>query len=263
MKKRLYRFLIELTNKKGVSRMLKKFAQSKLSKPLIPSYIKTFHINTEEMLEDVRSFNSLHELFIRKLKSGARPLPADPNSLVSPVDGVIEEMGAITRDKQFTVKQKLYSVEEMIGRSEIVNRYIGGTYIIIYLSPRDYHRIHSPADGTLETQYSLGSTSYPVNQIGLTYGKSPLTKNYRMISEFKHQYGSALLVKVGAMYINSIVMLQESKEWRQGDEIAYFSFGSTVILLFEKDTFIPDERLHPSLQVKMGEALGSLAKRKS
>ncbi|MFC1286029.1 phosphatidylserine decarboxylase [Bacillus paralicheniformis] len=263
MKKRLYRFLIELTNKKGVSRMLKKFAQSKLSKPLIPSYIKTFHINTEEMLEDVRSFNSLHELFIRKLKSGARPLPADQNSLVSPVDGVIEEMGAITRDKQFTVKQKLYSVEEMIGRSEIVNRYIGGTYIIIYLSPRDYHRIHSPADGTLETQYSLGSTSYPVNQIGLTYGKSPLTKNYRMISEFKHQYGSALLVKVGAMYINSIVMLQESKEWRQGDEIAYFSFGSTVILLFEKDTFIPDERLHPSLQVKMGEALGSLAKRKS
>ncbi|MDE1455707.1 phosphatidylserine decarboxylase, partial [Bacillus paralicheniformis] len=118
-------FLIELTNKKGVSRMLKKFAQSKLSKPLIPSYIKTFHINTEEMLEDVRSFNSLHELFIRKLKSGARPLSAEPNSLVSPVDGVIEEMGAITRDKQFTVKQKLYSVEEMIGRSEIVNRYIG------------------------------------------------------------------------------------------------------------------------------------------
>lgn len=81
-----------------------------------------------------------------------------------------------------------------------------------------------------------------------------------MISEFKHQYGSALLVKVGAMYINSIVMLQESKEWRRGDEIAYFSFGSTVILLFEKDTFIPDERLHPSLQVKMGEVLGSLAK---
>ncbi len=102
-----------------------------------------------------------------------------------------------------------------------------------------------------------------MNQIGLTYGKSPLTKNYRMISEFKHQYGSALLVKVGAMYINSIVMLEESKEWRQGDEIAYFSFGSTVILLFEKDTFIPDERLHPSLQVKMGEALGSLVKRKS
>ncbi|RCK12597.1 hypothetical protein DT075_09995 [Bacillus licheniformis] len=67
-------------------------SQSKLSKPLIPSYIKTFHINTEEMLEDVRSFNSLHELFIRKLKSGARPLPADPNSLVSPVDGVIEEL---------------------------------------------------------------------------------------------------------------------------------------------------------------------------
>ncbi|MBS4161597.1 phosphatidylserine decarboxylase, partial [Klebsiella pneumoniae] len=132
------------------------------------------------------------------------------------------------------------------------------TYIIIYLSPQDYHRIHSPANGTLQRQYSLGSTSYPVNRIGLTYGKSPLTKNYRMISEFKHQYGSALLVKVGAMYINSIVMLQEAKEWRQGEEIAYFSFGSTVILLFEKGTFIPAGSLRSSLKVKMGEVLGSL-----
>ncbi|MEC1262198.1 phosphatidylserine decarboxylase [Bacillus swezeyi] len=263
MKKRLYRFLIELTNKKGMSRALKKFAQSKLSKPLISSYIKTFHINTEEMLEDAGSFNSLHELFIRKLKNGARPLPADPNSLVSPVDGVIEEMGTISSDKQFIVKNKPYSLEEMIGRDEVTGRYLGGTYIIIYLSPKDYHRIHSPAHGTLEKQYSLGNASYPVNHIGLTYGKSPLTKNHRMISEFKHQFGSALLVKVGAMYINSIVILSDSKEWRQGEEIAYFSFGSTVILLFEKDTFLPAERLHPSLQVKMGEVLGSLTNRKS
>ncbi|ASB90564.1 phosphatidylserine decarboxylase [Bacillus sonorensis] len=258
MKKRLYRCLIELTNKKGISQALKKFAQSKLSKPLIRPYIQAFRINTEEMLEDARSFNSLHELFIRKLKDGVRPLPSAPDCLISPVDGVIEEMGAITSDKRFFVKNKPYSIEEMIGSDEVVNRYLGGTYIIIYLSPQDYHRIHSPANGTLQRQYSLGSTSYPVNRIGLTYGKSPLTKNYRMISEFKHQYGSALLVKVGAMYINSIVMLQEAKEWRQGEEIAYFSFGSTVILLFEKGTFIPAGSLRSSLKVKMGEVLGSL-----
>ncbi|MFN2744067.1 MULTISPECIES: phosphatidylserine decarboxylase [Bacillus] len=263
MKKRLYRCLIELTNKKKVSTALKRFAQSKLSKPLIPSYIKTFRINTEEMLEDVGSFNSLHELFIRKLKNGVRPLPSDPNSLISPVDGVVEEWGTISSDKQFIVKNKPYSLEEMIDRDEVASRYIGGTYIIIYLSPRDYHRIHSPADGTLEKQYSLGSASYPVNTIGLTYGKSPLTKNHRMISEFRHQYGSALLVKVGAMYINSIVMLSNSTEWRKGEEIAYFSFGSTVILLFEKDTFVPAERLGPSLKVKMGDVLGSLTKRTS
>ncbi|ATH92966.1 MULTISPECIES: phosphatidylserine decarboxylase [Bacillus] len=259
MKKRLYRCLIELTNKKGVSRALKKFAQSKLSKPLIRPYMKTFQINTEEMLEDVSSFNSLHELFIRRLKDGARPIPSVPDCLISPVDGVIEEMGTVSADKQFIVKHKPYSLEEMIGNDAIANRYLGGTYIIIYLSPRDYHRIHSPADGTLETQYSLGSSSYPVNKTGLTYGKSPLTKNYRMISEIRHQYGSALLVKVGAMYINSIVMLQEAKNWRQGEEIAYFSFGSTVILLFEKDTFIPVGTLCPSLKVKMGDILGSLA----
>ncbi|MEC3606168.1 phosphatidylserine decarboxylase [Bacillus glycinifermentans] len=259
MKKRLYRCLIELTNKKGMSRALKKFAQSKLSKPLIRPYMKAFQINTEEMLEDVSSFNSLHELFIRRLKDGARPLPSVPDCLISPVDGVIEEMGTISADKQFIVKHKPYSLEEMVGKDEIANRYLGGTYIIIYLSPRDYHRIHSPANGTLETQYSLGSTSYPVNKTGLTYGKSPLTKNYRMISEIRHQSGSALLVKVGAMYINSIVMLEEAKNWRQGEEIAYFSFGSTVILLFEKDTFVPAGSLCPSLKVKMGDILGSLA----
>ncbi|MDA1476236.1 phosphatidylserine decarboxylase [Bacillus changyiensis] len=263
MKKQLYRFLIELTNRRIISLALKKFAQSKLSKPLIRSYIKTFHLNTEEMLEDVHSFNSLHELFIRKLKNEARPLSSGFDNLISPVDGMIEEIGKISAEKQFIVKNKPYSLEEMIGHSELVNRYFDGTYIIIYLSPKDYHRIHSPANGKLEKQYILGSTSYPVNKMGLTYGKSPLTKNYRMISEFKHQYGSALLVKVGAMYINSIVTLTDQNEWRQGEEIAYFSFGSTVILLFEKDTFVLNERIYPSLKVKMGEVLGCLIKRKS
>ncbi|MGE8206166.1 phosphatidylserine decarboxylase [Heyndrickxia sp. NPDC080065] len=258
MKKWIYRFLIELTNHKLLSNVIKKFAQSKISKPFIGSYAKVYQINQNEMLQELHTYTTLHDLFTRKLKAGAREIAQDENAVISPVDGVIEECGEISIHKSIEVKGKSYSIKEMLGGEERIDKYLGGTFIILYLSPRHYHRIHSPVTGEVIERYSLGKRSYPVNRLGLKYGRSPLAKNYRVISEVKHGKGSLLVVKVGAMFINSIECTSPSNNWEKGEEVAYFSFGSTVVLLFEKDTFSLKKDIHIPAEVKMGDVLGFL-----
>lgn len=256
MKKWIYRFLIELTNHQFSSKCIKKFAQSKISRPFISSYAKVYKINQHEMLQDLHTYSTLHELFTRKLKPNARKISVDHKAIISPVDGVIEDAGEITADKHIKVKGKIYSLQEMIGEEKKIDKYIGGQFIILYLSPKHYHRIHSPVTGKVARQYTLGEKSYPVNQFGLKYGKSPLAKNYRVITELIHENGSVLIVKVGAMFINSIVCTHLTEQWKKGDEIAYFSFGSTVVLLFEKGTFYLDEKIQIPTDIKVGEAIG-------
>ena len=109
--------------------------------------------------------------------------------------------------------------------------------MILYLSPSHYHRIHSPVTGKIVNNGHLGVKSYPVNKMGLKYGDRTLAKNYRMITEVKYRIWHIAIVKVGAMFVNSIEMIHKGTKLEKGGEMAYFSFGSTVVLLFEKDTF--------------------------
>lgn len=225
---------------------------------MIHSFAKVYKINQEEMTKDLHSFLSLHDLFTRALRKDVRPIPAVNNVLISPVDGVLESIGKISPEKSIIVKGKSYSIQEMLGDDERIQKYLGGTFLILYLSPSHYHRIHSPIDGYLISQYALGVNSYPVNRFGLKYGKSPLSKNYRVISELEHPKGHIALVKVGAMFINSIECTAKSNKWKKGDEIAYFSFGSTVVLLIENSTFTIREDTPVPRDVKIGEILGRL-----
>lgn len=258
LKRILYRFFIELTNHKLTSNLLMRFSQSKLSKLVIPSYSKVYKLNWMEVEGNQKDFGTLHELFVRKLKQGARPIEEGENIVCSPVDAVYEESGMISADANITVKGKNYSIEEMIGDRDILQKYIGGTYVLLYLSPSHYHRIHAPVTGEVVNRWSLGKNSYPVNQLGMKYGKDPLSKNYRLITEIKHAMGSIAVVKVGAMFVNSIEITNESSHLIKGEEFSYFSFGSTIVLLFEKNTFELNANLLPHTEVKYGEVLGEL-----
>jgi len=105
-------------------------------------------------------------------------------------------------------------------------------------------------------QYILGNRSYPVNQLGLTYGKSPISGNYRLVNELVMENGKCCsVIKVGAMFVNSIHLTHVEKVWKKGGPVGYFSFGSTVVLLFEKDSF-QLEGLKVGEPVKMGQRLG-------
>ncbi|MRX71344.1 phosphatidylserine decarboxylase [Bacillus lacus] len=260
MRKKIYQSFIELTNSLPLSKGLMTFSKSKLSKRMIPSYAKLFMIEQEEMGKNIAEYTSLHDLFIRELKIGSRQISALTESVSSPVDAVAEQFGTISEHSSIVVKNQQYSIEEMLENKELAKKYIGGQFIVLYLSPRHYHRIHSPIDGEITEQYNLGSASYPVNRWGLTYGKAPLSRNFRKVTEMVCGLngGHAAVIKVGAMFINSIETTHVSKTLKKGEEMGYFSFGSTVVLLFEKDRF----RLSPGLQVqsevKMGEEIASV-----
>jgi len=253
-----YRLLIELTNGRLTSGLLKRFSRSRISRFAVPSFAKAYHLNLEEMEKELSEYPTLHDLFIRTLKRDSRIIDQGKDSVVSPVDAVIEDIGMIRDTSEIMVKGKVYSIEEMLGDSDALLKYINGTYMILYLSPSHYHRIHSPVDGMVTKQWTLGSKSYPVNKWGLKYGRHTLAKNYRVITEVKTAYGYASIVKVGAMFVNSIETTHRGSVLEKGEEIAYFSFGSTVVLLFEKDLFHLASTIHTPQEIKVGEKIGYL-----
>jgi phosphatidylserine decarboxylase len=260
MFKYVYRLMIELTNGKWTSVILRRFARSKVSKFVVPSFAKIYKLNQDEMEKALHEYPTLHDLFIRTLRREARSIDIGSNSVVSPVDAVIEDVGPISQTSEMVVKGKTYSILEMLGSQETVTKYLDGTYMILYLSPSHYHRIHSPIEGTIVKQWSLGSKSYPVNKLGLKYGVRTLSKNYRMITEVASKGGHLAIVKVGAMFVNSIEKTHTGTNLVKGQEMAYFSFGSTVVLLFEKDSFQVDSSIHTPKDIRIGEKIGLMVK---
>ncbi|WP_053367213.1 phosphatidylserine decarboxylase [Bacillus sp. FJAT-27245] len=257
----IYRLFIELTNGKWTSSLLRKFSRSPRSRRAVARFAKAYRLNTEEMETPLAEFPTLHDLFIRKLKPGSRPVDQGEFSVVSPVDAVIEDIGTIKPNSEMEVKGKIYSVIDMVGDRQTAEKYMDGTYMIFYLSPSHYHRIHSPVDGEVKRQWELGTKSYPVNKWGLKYGVDTLSKNYRMISEIQTAKGMVAVVKVGAMFVNSIETTHEGSELKKGEEMAYFSFGSTIVLLFEKGCFIPEQSISTPFDIRMGEKVGTLGTR--
>ena len=256
----LYRLLIELTNGRWTSGILKRFARSRISRFVVPSFAKVYHLNQEEMEKGLSDYPTLHDLFVRTLKKDVRRIDKSHDAVVSPVDAVIEDVGPIKETSDIIVKGKTYSIEEMLGDRELLKKYLMGTYMILYLSTSHYHRIHSPVDGIVSKQWTLGSKSYPVNKWGLKYGIRTLAKNYRVITEIKTDFGHVAVVKVGAMFVNSIETTHKGTELEKGKEMAYFSFGSTVVLLFEKNMFHIDPTVQTPKEIKVGEKIGILTK---
>ncbi|MCR2820474.1 phosphatidylserine decarboxylase [Lederbergia panacisoli] len=258
MKQKIYRTLIELTNGPYSANLVRIFTHSKFSRRIIKAYAKFYQINLDEMQEDIHSYENLHLFFTRKLKGNVRAIDQHPDSIISPVDGVLEDVGTIHANNFIHVKNKSYSIREMLGGHDHAAKYAEGTYMILYLSPAHYHRIHSPVDAKIKNRYSLGTKSYPVNRLGLKYGDATLSKNFRTITELEFAGKSIAMVKVGAMFINSVEILNQNNEWKKGEEVAYFSFGSTVVLLFQKNSFQIDNDISIPSEVRVGQALGSM-----
>lgn len=258
MIEKIYQNCIELTNKRWSSALLKRVVQSPISKHFIPSYSKVYDINVQEVSKSLDEFTSLHDFFTRTLADGSRVIETG-NVLTSPVDAKIESFGTIEDGMTFTVKGKPYLLEHLLGSNERAAAYENGQYIVFYLSPADYHRLHSPVDARVVRQYVLGQHSYPVNQIGLTYGKQPLSHNYRMVTQLETASGMQLdFIKVGAMFVNSIALTNTSDMWLRGEEVGYFTFGSTVVMLFEQETVQFNENVTQGTMIQMGTSFANV-----
>lgn len=254
---RFLRTLTELTSNKELSHLIGAFTKTKISRLLIPLYAKTYAIRVEEAEKPLNAYRTLNDFFIRRLKSGVRKIDQDSSSLVSPVDATITGIGRIDDHLTFTVKGQSYKIEELLEHSPYTQKYNKGCFIVLYLSPADYHRIHSPVTGTIiEKKHVLGKT-YPVNEFGLKQMHKVLSRNERLITYIRHKNGTIPVIKVGAMNVSSIKYSESFQiHPSKGHELAYFEFGSTVVLLIENGIFEFCKGLGLGSKVFVGEPLG-------
>jgi len=255
----LLKFFVELTGSPFMSRRLMAVTKAKSSRKMISLFAQVYNVNQEEMEIPLPEYTSLQHFFTRTLKAGMRPVEAGENIFVSPVDGVVNAFGSIQDVMNYTVKNKPIMLEEMMGSAEKAAKYKNGKYIIFYLSPRHYHRIHSPVKGRKTPAWTLGGKSYPVNRFGIKHGRRPLSTNFRTITEIQSRHQQVAVVKVGALNVNSIHLTHSRQNIEPGEELAYFSFGSTVILLIENENFQFSSVLCEGMEIKYGEKIGFIS----
>jgi phosphatidylserine decarboxylase len=252
-----YRLLTELSARPWISRGAGAFAKSSLSKGMIRGFAKAYQIPLAEAEHAVDHYPTLNAFFTRRLKPGARLIDGEASTIVSPVDAQITAKGVIADGLMLQVKGQTYTIDELLDGSERAEKYKRGYFFVLYLSPRDYHRIHVPVTGTIVEKQPIAGRVYPVNHMAMTNVPQVLSRNYRIASYIKHDNGEVAVVKVGALNVASIQFVEDLHDQvNKGDELAYFEFGSTIVLLMQEGTFSPRADLLIGSRVKMGEGLG-------
>ncbi|WP_313235111.1 archaetidylserine decarboxylase [Sporosarcina ureae] len=255
MKTHIFKSFVELTGSPVSSALLKQVTTSRISKPLIKPFASFYHIQIDEAEYPIEQYTSLNAFFTRSLQTDKRLIDSNPKTLISPVDGVLSDSGIIDTQQQFCVKDKTYSLASLLGDADKASRYTNGYYYLFYLSPRHYHHFHYPISGTLVNRYALGSTSYPVNNLGIRMRNDVFSSNHRVISELSTDFGQVAIVKVGALNVNSVRIANSETTCVKGQDFGHFAFGSTVILFIEQnDAFKPEEV--PITEVQVGDRIG-------
>lgn len=219
---------------------------------------------------DALKYKSFNEFFTRALKEGVREIDTDANSIVSPADGAISQLGKVKEGDVFQAKGQSFSVEKLIGDPQLAAPFKNGEFATVYLSPRDYHRVHMPFAGTLtETLYIPGEL-FSVNQTTAENVPGLFARNERMVCLFDTELGRMAVVLVGAMIVAGIETVATGKvkpsgrveldhhelKLEKGDELGRFYLGSTAIVLFEQNKMNWDAQFQANSTVVMGEALG-------
>jgi phosphatidylserine decarboxylase len=221
---------------------------------------------------DIASYASFNDFFTRALKDGARPLAAAP--LICPVDGAISQFGAISGDQIFQAKGHRYSTTALVGGdASLAAKFQDGLFATLYLSPRDYHRIHMPCAGRLRRMIHVPGELFSVNPTTARGVPGLFARNERVVCEFEHEeFGTWVLVLVGATIVGSMATVwhglvdrgQRVREWRyddqdirlaQGDEMGRFLLGSTVVMCFPKSGLSFNPAWQPGGAIRMGERM--------
>ena len=245
---------------------------------IIRRFIRKYGVNMAEAANpDFAAYPTFNEFFTRPLKAGARPLANA--ALVSPVDGAISQLGAIKKDQIFQAKGHHYSTRALVGGdAQLAAEFEDGTFATIYLSPKDYHRIHMPCDGRLTRMIYVPGDLFSVNPATARGVPGLFARNERVVCVFETATGPFVLTLVGATIVGSMATVwhgvvnpprtRNVREWRyedqnivlkKGDEMGRFLLGSTVVLLFPKEGHV---QFNPTWEatrpVRMGEAMSRI-----
>jgi len=219
-----------------------------LASAVVRLYSRAYKVDLDEAVCPDAGFPSFDAFFTRTLRQGQRPLPADPQVIVSPADGRIDSFGPVVVNGHFSVKGRPYRAEHLVGDAEEARRYDGGQFCVVYLSPRDYHRVHAPIGGKVGVVRSYAGEYFPVNSIGERHVKSLFAINRRVVVPIQtEQLGLVTVVLVGAMVVGRITtpfvdgrdvpigdhVMAPPRVVARGDEIGIFHLGSTAVCFFE------------------------------
>ncbi|WP_341582414.1 archaetidylserine decarboxylase [Marinobacter metalliresistant] len=254
---------------------------SALKNRVIHWFIGRYGVDMSEAAEpDPEAYPSFNAFFTRALKPGIRPLAEGEETLVSPVDGVISQLGQVTGDRIFQAKGQSFSLSELLGGIEKTTApFAGGEFSTIYLSPKDYHRIHMPMAGTLREMIHIPGKLFSVNPVTAENVPNLFARNERVACIFDTDAGPMALVLVGAMIVGSVetrwagVVVPGSKgvtathyegeqavTFAKGEEMGRFRLGSTVIMVMPKGAVSWNSDQIAGKTVRMGEAFGTLSR---
>ena len=245
---------------------------------LIRWFVRRYQVNMAEAANpDLASYPTFNEFFTRPLKPGARPL-ADA-AFICPVDGAISQFGPIAQDQIFQAKGHHYSTTALVGGdAALAAQFDNGSFATLYLSPRDYHRIHMPCDGTLTRMIYVPGELFSVNPTTARGVPGLFARNERVVCVFDSAHGPFVLTLVGATIVGSMATVWHGQvnpprspqicEWhydagavvlRKGEEMGRFMLGSTVVMLFAKGVVNFNPAWSAARAIQLGEAMGSAA----
>lgn len=272
----LYQYLLPKQALTALAGKLAGARAGRLTTGVIRWFVGRYGVNMAEAANpDIVSYKTFNEFFTRPLQESARPF-AEADFLC-PVDGAISQFGAIERDQIFQAKGHSYSTTALVGGDRaLAAQFENGSFATLYLSPRDYHRIHMPCDGKLLRMIYVPGALFSVNPTTARGMSGLFARNERVICVFDSASGPFALALVGATIVGSMATVWHGvinpprpgvvREWRyeeqnvmlkRGDEMGRFLLGSTVITLFPKNTLVFNPAWRPAAAIHMGEALGN------
>jgi phosphatidylserine decarboxylase len=250
-------------------------APSPVHRAAIKAFAKAYKVDLAEAEHTLEHYPTFAEFFTRGLKVGARPIDPGPRVVVSPVDGAVSQVGYSEHGRVLQAKGIHYTVGELLGDEETAKPFHGGAWTTLYLSPRDYHRIHAPLAGKITGYAYIPGEFWPVNPASVKNKQALFCVNERLVTYLDTVAGRCAVVKVGATCVSRIKAAYEDvtthlgqpgKVHRyatalpveKGGELGRFEMGSTVILLFEPGRVKWDDSLQPESVVRMGKRIGEI-----
>lgn len=268
-----------LLPKLALTRLAGRFARARAGRwtqIAIRRFVRRYRVDMAEAAQpDPAAYATFNDFFTRALREGVRPLA--PAGWLCPVDGTVSQFGAIEGDRCFQAKGHDFGTRALVGGdASLADRFIDGHFATLYLSPKDYHRIHMPCAARLLRMIHVPGTLFSVNPATARGIPGLFARNERVVCEFSTEDGPMVMVLVGATIVGSMATIwhgvvnpprpAEVREWRyndreillrRGDEMGRFLLGSTVVMLFPKGSIRFDRSWSPARPVRVGEAMGT------
>jgi len=278
----LFILLQYLLPKQFISNLFGRIADSKnirIKNTFISYFLKKIDVNMKEaVIEDPFSYDSFNDFFTREIKMDLRSIDNNETTITSPCDGLISQFGEIENSGLIQAKGKKYSLLSLMGgEKEDIIEFQNGSFITVYLAPKDYHRVHMPYTGILRSMTYIPGNLFSVNLLTADSVNNLFSRNERLVSIFDTANGPIAMILVGALIVSGIQVVWEQnnfqhytdiKKWnynnkienliklRKGEEMGRFKLGSTVILITPNKKINWNKNIATHLNIKMGQSIG-------